>query len=251
MDKLLDFNGKVAVVTGGSRGMGREICLALAERGADIMVVSRKINACEAVASEIEALGRKAVPYACNVSHWDALDDLYAAAYKAFGKVDILINNAGMSPLYDKLTDVTEALFDKVVNLNLRGPFRLMALFGERMKADGSGAIVNVSSTGALTPLPNAEPYGAVKAGLNKLTVSFAWALGPEVRVNCVMPGPFLTDISKAWDMDAFKERAKTEHALQRGGEPEEIVGAVLYLASASSSYTSGTVMKVDGGGRA
>ena len=249
MDDLLDFTGKTAVVTGGSRGMGREICLALAKRGADIMVVSRKIDACEAVVKEVEALGRKAVAHACNVSHWDALDDLYAAAYDAFGKVDILINNAGMSPLYDKLSDVTEALFDKVVNLNLRGPFRLMALFGERMKVDGGGAIVNISSTGALTPLPNAEPYGAAKSGLNKLTVSFAWALGPEVRVNCVMPGPFLTDISKAWDMDAFNAQAQRTIALQRAGEPEEIVGAVLYLASDANSYTTGTVMKVDGGG--
>lgn len=250
MDALLDFTGKVAVVTGGSRGMGREMCLALAERGADVMVVSRKMDACEAVAKEVEALGRKAVPYACNVSKWDELDGLYEAAYAAFGKVDILINNAGMSPLYDKVTDVTEALFDKVVNLNLRGPFRLMALFGERMKAEGGGAIVNISSTAAVHTSPNAEPYGAAKAGLNKLTVSFAWALGPEVRVNCIMPGPFLTDISKAWDMEAFNERAQQDFALGRGGEPDEIVGAALYFASPASSYTTGTVIKVDGGGR-
>jgi len=250
MDALLDFTNKIAVVTGGSRGMGREMCLALAERGADVMVVSRKMDACEAVAKEVEALGRKAVPHACNVSKWDELDGLYEAAYAAFGKVDILINNAGMSPLYDKVTDVTEALFDKVVNLNLRGPFRLMALFGERMKAEGGGAIVNISSTAAVHTSPNAEPYGAAKAGLNKLTVSFAWALGPEVRVNCIMPGPFLTDISKAWDMEAFNERAQQDFALGRGGEPDEIVGAALYFASPASSYTTGTVIKVDGGGR-
>ncbi|MEM6555266.1 MAG: SDR family NAD(P)-dependent oxidoreductase, partial [Pseudomonadota bacterium] len=108
MDQLFDFTGKVAIVTGGSRGMGREMCLALAARGADIMVVSRKIDACEAVAAEVRALGRHAVAYACNVSHWDACDALVEAAYEAFGKVDTLINNAGMSPLYDKLTDVTE-----------------------------------------------------------------------------------------------------------------------------------------------
>ena len=250
MDKLLDFTGKVAVVTGGSRGMGREMALGLAERGADVMVVSRKIDACEEVAGKIKAMGRRAVPYACNVSHWEALDGLYEAAYKEFGKVDILINNAGMSPLYDKLSDVTEALFDKVVNLNLRGPFRLMALFGERMKADGGGAIVNISSTGAVKSTPHAEPYGAAKAGLNKLTQSFAWALGPEVRVNCIMPGPFLTDISKAWDLDAFADRAKSDFALQRGGEADEIVGAALYFASPASTYTTGTVIKVDGGER-
>lgn len=250
LDQLFDFTGKVAIVTGGSRGMGREMCLALAARGADIMIVSRKIDACEAVAAEVRALGRRAVAYACNVSHWDACDALVEAAYEAFGKVDILINNAGMSPLYDKLTDVTEALFDKVIGLNLRGPFRLMSLVGERMQASDGGAIVNVSSTGAVLKTPHAEPYGAAKAGLNKLTLSFAWAFGPDVRVNCIMPGPFLTDISKAWDMDAFNASAKSEFALQRGGEPNEIVSAVLYFASDASSYTTGAVLRVDGGSR-
>ncbi|MEL6782160.1 MAG: SDR family oxidoreductase [Pseudomonadota bacterium] len=250
MDRLFDFTGKVAVVTGGSRGMGREMCLALAERGADIMVVSRKQDACDAVVKEVEALGRRGVAHACNLSHWDACDGLAAAAYEHFGKVDILINNAGMSPLYDKLSDVSEALFDKVIGLNLKGPFRLMALFGERMQADGGGVIINISSTGAVHKLPNAEPYGAAKAGLNKLTLSFAWAFGPDVRVNGIMPGPFLTDIAKAWDMEAFNRSARTEFALQRAGEPDEIVTAVLYLASDASAYTTGTVLTVDGGGR-
>jgi len=250
MDPLLDFTDKVAVVTGGSRGMGREMCLALAARGADVMVTSRKIEACEEVVKEIETMGRKALAYACNVSHWDQCDGLVEAAYAHFGKVDILINNAGMSPLYDKLSEVTEALFDKVIALNLRGPFRLMSLIGERMQSDGGGSIVNISSTGAILKGPLAEPYGAAKAGLNKLTLSFAWAFGPEVRVNCVMPGPFFTDISKAWDMDAFDAAARENFALQRGGEPQEIVSAVLYFASDASTYTTGTTLRVDGGSR-
>ena len=250
MDKMFDVEGKVAVVTGGSRGMGRSMCIALAERGAKVMVVSRKLDNCEQLAEQITQAGGTAVAYACNVSHWQQCDDLYEAAYAQFGRVDILVNNAGMSPLYDKLSDVSEALFDKVIALNLKGPFRLMSLFGERMQADGGGSIINVSSTTAKSASPDSEPYGSAKAGLNKLTQSMAWAFGPSVRVNCVMPGPFLTDISKAWDMDTFNSSARSSYALQRGGQPDEIVGAVLYFASAASSYTTGSVLAIDGGGK-
>lgn len=250
MDKLLDFTGQVALVTGGSRGLGRQMALALAERGADVVIASRKEDACKEVAAEIEAMGRRALPYACHVGRWDELDGLVEAAYEHFGKLDVLINNAGMSPLYDKLSDVNEKLFDSVVNLNLKGPFRLMALVGERMQEAGGGSIINISSTASLNPSPTAEPYGAAKAGLNNLTRSFAFAFGPNVRVNCIAAGPFLTDISKAWDMDAFEARAASSIALERGGQPEEIVGAALYLASGTSSFTTGTIIRVDGGTR-
>lgn len=250
MDKLLDFTGQVALVTGGSRGLGRQMALALAERGADVIIASRKEAVCKEVAAEIEAMGRRALAYACHVGRWDELEGLVAAAYEHFGKVDVLINNAGMSPLYDKLSDVNEKLFDSVVNLNLKGPFRLIALVGERMVEAGSGSIINISSTASLNPSPKAEPYGAAKAGLNALTRSVAFELGPAVRVNCIVAGPFLTDISKAWDMDAFEARARNDLALRRGGLPEEIVGAALYLASPSSAFTTGALIRVDGGTR-
>jgi NAD(P)-dependent dehydrogenase (short-subunit alcohol dehydrogenase family) len=195
-------------------------------------------------------MGRQALAYGCHVGHWDEIEGLVNAAYEKFGRVDILVNNAGMSPLYPKLTDVTEELFDKVVGVNLKGPFRLMALVGERMAAGEGGSIINISSTASLNPSPDSEPYGAAKSGLNALTRSFAFAYGPKVRVNCIAAGPFLTDISKAWDMPAFEANAKANLALQRGGEPEEIVGAALYLASPTSGFTSGTVIRVDGGTR-
>ena len=248
MDELLDFTGKTALVTGGSRGLGREMALALARRGANLVIASRKMPACEAVAKEASALGTQALPYACHVGHWDELQGLADAAWERFGKVDVLINNAGMSPLYPSLGAISEELFDKVMSVNFKGPFRLSALIGERMAAADGGSIINISSTASLNPSPDSEPYGAAKAGLNAITRSFAFAYGPKVRVNCIVAGPYLTDISKAWDMAAFEKRAKANLALGRGGQPQEIVGAALYLASDRSSFTTGTLIRVDGG---
>tara|TARA_B110000003_G_scaffold275847_1_gene319751 strand:+ start:5562 stop:6317 length:756 start_codon:yes stop_codon:yes gene_type:complete len=247
-DKLFDFTGKVALITGGSRGLGKEMALALAERGASVIVTSRKAEACVEVAEQIEAIGGQALAYGCHVGDWDAIQRLVDAAYERFGKVDILINNAGMSPFYEKVSDVTEALFQKVIDVNLRGPYRLMALIGEKMMEGDGGSIINISSTASQNPTPNAEPYGAAKSGLNNLSRSFAYAFGPKVRVNSIAAGPFLTDISNAWDMEQFEERAKDRIALQRGGQPDEIVGAVLFLAGDAGSFTTGGVIRVDGG---
>src|SRR3954447_5983291 len=248
-DPLFDLGGKVALVTGGSRGLGREMVLAFAERGADVIVASRKLDACEAVAREVEErFGRRALAVAANVSDWSQCDALVEAAYGAFGRVDVLVNNAGLSPLYPSLSELEEALFDKVLAVNLKGPFRLTALVGKRMADGDGGSIINISSVGAIRPQPEYLPYAAAKAALNALTEGFAKALGPKVRVNCIMAGPFLTDISKAWDMEAFEARAQATIALQRGGEPNEVAGAALYLASAASSFCTGAVLRLDGG---
>jgi NAD(P)-dependent dehydrogenase (short-subunit alcohol dehydrogenase family) len=246
--RLFDLTGRVAVVTGGSRGLGREIVLAFARAGADVVVTSRKLDACEAVAREVEAeTGRRAVPVGCHVGQWDALPGLVDAAYAAFGKVDILVNNAGMSPVYDRVENVSEALYDKVFAVNLKGPFRLSALFGARMTAGAGGSIINVSSVGSIRPTGDIIPYAAAKAGLNAMTIAFAHALGPKVRVNCIMPGSFLTDATRGWDMEAFNRHAQ-RFALRRAGDPSEIVGAALYLASDASSYTTGAILTVHGG---
>src|ERR1700761_1178650 len=247
-DVVFDLTGRVVLVTGGSRGLGREMAFAAARCGADVVVASRNMDNCVSTAKEIEAeTGRTALAYQVHVGRWGELDGLVEATYARFGKVDTLINNAGMSPLYDKLTDVTERLFDSVINLNLKGPFRLSALVGERMVAAGRGSIINVSSTGAVRPTSDIVPYAAAKAGVNAMTVGLAHAFGPTVRVNAVMPGPFLTTISRSWDMDVFTERART-FPLRRAGASDEIAGAVLYLASDASSYTTGTILTVDGG---
>lgn len=248
MDKVYDMSGKVVLITGGSRGLGRAMALGFAAQGANVAIVSRKLASCEETAKEIEALGVSAFPYAAHVGKWDELEPMVDAVESALGKIDVLINNAGMSPLYPSLDEMSEALFDKVIAVNFKGPFRLSAVVGKRMVANGGGSIINISSTASVRPSATAEPYSAAKAGLNSITQSFAQALGPEVRVNCIMAGPFLTDISKAWDMDAFNQRAQATIPLKRGGQPEEIVGAALYLASDYASFTTGAILAVDGG---
>jgi NAD(P)-dependent dehydrogenase (short-subunit alcohol dehydrogenase family) len=241
---------KVALVTGGSRGLGREIVRAFAERGADVVITSRKLDACVELADEVEGgHGVAALPFACNVSEWGACDALVDAAYERFGRVDVLVNNAGMSPVYPSPDAVTEALWDKVVDVNLKGPFRLTASVGARMAAGEGGSIINISSIAAIRPHGGVLPYAAAKAGLNALTEGFAKALAPKVRVNAVMCGMFRTDIAKAWgDPAAVDELARSTVALQRIGEPHEVVGVALYLASDASSYCTGAVLKLDGG---
>lgn len=253
---IFDMTGRVAVVTGGSRGLGREMVLAFAEQGADVVIASRKIENCEAVAREVEALGRQALPISYHAAEWDAADELTAAVYDRFGRCDVLVNNAGMSPLYPSVDAITESLYDKVMGVNLKGPFRLSAAIGTRMTAavDAGemtcGSIIFVSSIASQRPSPQEIIYGAAKAGVNNLTYGLSRTLGPQVRVNCIVPGPFLTDISKAWNMDAFEATAATSLALGRGGEPSEIVGAALYLATDASSYTTGALIDVNGGPR-
>ncbi len=250
MTNRFDLSGKVAAVTGGSRGMGKEMVLAFAENGADVVIASRKLDACVELAKEVESRfpGRRALPVACHVGKWAECDALVDRIYSEFGRCDVFVNNAGMSPLYPSLVEVGEDLFDKVIGVNLKGPFRLMALVGARMAEGDGGSIINMSSTAAVRPTPTETAYSAAKAGLNAITIAYARAYGPKVRVNCIQPGPFLTDISKAWDLDAFNERAKAGFALQRGGQPDEIVGAALYFASDASSYTTGAILAIDGG---
>jgi NAD(P)-dependent dehydrogenase (short-subunit alcohol dehydrogenase family) len=249
MKNLLDMSGKTVLITGGSRGLGRAMALGFAEQGADIAVVSRKLEACEKTAAEIESLGVKAFPYACHVGDWEALAAMADAVYNRFGKVDVLINNAGMSPLAPSSLETTEALFDKVIAVNFKGPFRLTALVGSRMAAGNGGSIINISSIESVRPRPLTAPYSGAKAALNAITIAYAHEYGPKVRVNCIMCGPFLTDVAKVWaHTDEFKTRAKAEFALQRAGKPEEIVSTALYLASDASSFTAGAIIRVDGG---
>jgi NAD(P)-dependent dehydrogenase (short-subunit alcohol dehydrogenase family) len=249
VSELFDLTGRVALVTGGTRGLGLTIARAFAAAGADLVVASRNESACAQVAAELEGEGGRALPCPCHVGRWDDIERLVETAYEAFGRVDVLVNNAGIAPVYETLATVSEELFDKTLAVNLKGPFRLAALVGERMAAADGGSIINMSSTGAVRPTADIVPYAAAKAGLNAMIVGFADALGPRVRVNAIMPGPFLTTIANGWDLDVLGERTRT-FPLRRAGVAAEIAGAALYLASDASTYTTGAILTVDGGAR-
>jgi NAD(P)-dependent dehydrogenase (short-subunit alcohol dehydrogenase family) len=243
-----DLTGKVILVTGGSRGLGLAMCQAFAEAGASLVISSRKQEACELAAARIgRETGRECLPAACHVGDWEACDRLVERCYEHFGRLDVLVNNAGMSPVYHSLSGVTRELWDKVIGVNLAGPFRLSAVIGERMVQGEGGSIINVSSTASVAPSPLEIPYATAKAGLNNLTAGLAHTFAPKVRTNCIVPGPFLTDISHAWS-DEIRSSIGNMVPMGRAGEPEEIVGIALYLASDASRYTNGAIIKVDGG---
>jgi NAD(P)-dependent dehydrogenase (short-subunit alcohol dehydrogenase family) len=244
MDPLFDLTGKIALVTGGSRGLGYEMVKAFSDRGADCIIASRKLDNCERVADEVRAKGRRARGIEVHAAKWPSIDSMIDRVYAEFGRIDILVNNAGMGPAVAS-HEVTEELFDSVVGLNFKGPFRLASQVAKRMYDGDGGVIINVTSSGSLLPLPYVVPYGSAKAALNAMTRSLAAEYGPKVRVNALSPGPFLTDISKAWTEEA---RTTADNAQGRPGRPEEIVTAALFLASPSSSFTNGALIRIDGG---
>ena len=246
--ELFDLTGKVAVVTGGSRGIGKAVITGFAAAGADVVVASRKLDNCKEVAAEIEsATGRRALPLAFNVSHWDDCDALVEQVYAEFGHCEVLVNNAGLSPLYEDLTSVTEELYDKTHAVNAKGPFRLCALFGARMHAGNGGSIINVSTAGSWRPGHGDLPYAMAKAGLNALALGIIGAYSPKVRANVVLPGAYETDITKAWAPGAV-ERVGETNPMARIGQPTDMVGVCVFLASDASSYVNGAQILVDGG---
>lgn len=244
--ELFGLEGKTALITGGSRGLGRAMARAFAAAGAEVIISSRNQESCDELAGEITSSGGKAHAIAAHAGRWSDVGRLVEDAYDRVGRIDILVNNAGMSPLYPTPSAVSEELFDKVIGVNLKGAFRLTALIGERMVADGGGSIINVSSTGAVRPSGQIIPYAAAKAGVNAMTIGFADGFGPTVRVNAIMPGRFRTDVAKHW---TDEQRSGGNAMLKRVGEEHEIVGAAVYLASDASSFTTASVMTLDGGG--
>jgi len=245
LGELHDLTGKAAIVTGGSRGIGRAIAQRLAEAGADVVVASRKLDACRDAADEIAATtGRRAVGIACHVGRWGDCEALVTRALDAFGRLDVLVSNAGMSPLYDSLDAVTEELYDKTQAVNLKGPFRLGVLAATHMAAHGGGSIVNIGTAGSLMASVHELPYACAKAGLNALTVGLAEAYAPTVRVNAILPGPFRTDATRGWSEGEVGSMVP----LGRVGDPDEVAPLAVHLASAASSFTTGAIIRVDGG---
>lgn len=243
-----DLTGKVALVTGATRGLGLAIAHGLAEAGASVVVSSRKADACEAVSAELASTyGVATMPLPLHVGRWDDIEPAVASVVERLGHLDVLVNNAGIAPRAPSLLEVTESLFDKTIDVDLKGPFRLMAVAGAHMNDRGTGSIVNISSIGADRPSPPEAMYAAAKRGLNALTQAFAQEYAPQVRVNCVMPGAFATDMAEGWD-DDFVTLVTRGLPAGRLGRPEEIVGMVVHLAGDRAGYTTGAVISVDGG---
>lgn len=243
---LLD--GKVALVTGATRGLGRAMAFALSQAGATVIVSSRKADQCEAVAREItEATGTPAHPLALHVGDWDSIEPAVDSIVADHGSIDIVVNNAGIAPLAPSALEVSEALFTKTIDVNLKGPFRLMAVAGDRMARAGGGSIINISSIGAERPSPPEATYAAAKNGLNALTRAFAQEYAPTVRVNCIMPGAFASDMAADWDSE-FLGLVTGRLPAGRLGDPSELAGMVVHLASDQAGYTTGALIPVDGG---
>jgi NAD(P)-dependent dehydrogenase (short-subunit alcohol dehydrogenase family) len=242
------LDGKVALVTGGSKGLGRAMACAFAEAGADVVVASRKADACEEVADEIRAIGRRALAVGCHVGDWLECETLIATAVEGMGGLDVLVNNAGIAPVPPSLGGITEALFDKTVAVNLKGPLRLTALAAEHLRTGGS--VINISSLSSMRPTPHTVVYAAAKAGLNALTRAASQELGPKgIRVNAIVCGPFHTDsFDRSIPTAEIAEAMASRISLRRIAGPEEIVGTALFLASDASAYMTGALLALDGG---
>jgi len=248
---IFDLSGKVALVTGATRGLGRAMAEGLARAGASVAVNSRKAEACEAAAKEIAAAtGRETLAAPCHVSDWDALAPLVERIYERFGRIDVLVNNAGINPTPMPIEQMTPDYWDKLQAVNVKGPLRLSQLVAPRMGKQGGGSIIQVITVGAYIGGPGMGAYTSGKAALRNLTKVMAaeWA-GIGVRVNAIAPGSFMTDMMKgASQLPGFLDGAANLSYQRRIADPEEIVGATVFLASRASSFVTGTVLTVAGG---
>jgi NAD(P)-dependent dehydrogenase (short-subunit alcohol dehydrogenase family) len=246
---LFDLTGRTAIVTGGSRGIGRAMAMGLAAAGAAVVVASRKADACTAVAAEIAAAGGQSLAMPTHVGRPDEITHLVEATVERFGGIDILVNNAA-NPLGGMLTEVTAAAFDASYGVNVKGPMLLGAAAIEHLAASGHGSVINVISAGAFRPGEGLGLYCSGKAALWNLTRVMAKEWAPRsVRVNALAPGPFRTDMmADALAIPDFYDRIVESTLQKRVAEPEEIVGAALFLASDASSYMTGSALGIDGG---
>lgn len=251
MDRI-DFNlsGKVALITGASRGIGEAIAITLADYGAECVLVSRKADALEKVVGTITQRGGKAQAIACHVGQFDQIERLFAEVKQRHGRLDILINNAATNPYFGDMLGADQGVWDKTFDVNLKGPFFMIQHAARLMTESGGGSIVNVSSINGIRPAPLQGIYSITKAGLISMTRAFAKELaGVNIRVNALLPGLVDTNFSKAiMENEMIYDYAVKMIPLGRHAEPREIAGSVLYLVSEAASFTTGSIFVVDGG---
>jgi NAD(P)-dependent dehydrogenase (short-subunit alcohol dehydrogenase family) len=247
-----DLTGRVAVVTGSTKGIGRAVAQGLAEAGASVVVSSRKQDLCDQVAAEIASTtGVQTFGLACHVGDWDAIPAFVDAVVERFGRIDVLVNNAGISPSRAGVSDMTQDLWRKIFAVNLEGPLRMSQCVAPVMRDAGGGSIVNIGTMAAYHAGPAVSAYGASKAALRNITRTMAieWA-DWGVRVNLLSPGPFATEMVEGAEQNApgFKDMIAEGTLLKRVAETHEIVGPVVYLASDASSFVTGDDISVSGG---
>lgn len=250
--KTVDFSldGKVALVTGASRGIGEAIAATLAEYGAQVVLVSRKLDALKEVADKITAAGGAAVPIACNMGQIEQIGKLFEEVQERFGRLDILVNNAATNPYFGEMLGADEGIWDKTNDVNLKGPFFMIQHAAKLMTASGGGAIVNVASVNGISPALFQGIYSITKAAMISMTKAYAQELaGMNIRVNALLPGLTETKFASAlFTNDDIYKHAVEKVPMNRHAVPMEMAGAVLYLASGASSYTTGTCITCDGG---
>ena len=248
--EIFDLTGKVALVTGASRGIGESIARLLAAYGAHVIVSSRKIDGCEAVAKSIRDDGGKATALACHVGEMAQIEDTFASIKKEFGQLDILVNNAAANPFFGHILDTDLAAYEKTVDVNIRGYFFMSVAAGKMMKEQGGGVILNTASVNGISPGVMQGIYSVTKAAVISMTKEFAKECGPlNIRVNALLPGLTETKFASALTSnDKILKTALMTIPLGRVAQPDEMAGTVLYLVSDASSYTTGTTITVDGG---
>ena len=247
---LFDLTGKIALVTGASRGIGEAIARLLAEQGAHVIVSSRKGADCETVVESIQSAGGSAEAIACNIGNMEDIDATFSAIRDNHGRLDILVNNAAANPYFGHILDTDLGAFNKTVEVNIRGYFFMSAEAGKMMKEQGGGCIVNTASINGLQPGPMQGIYSITKAAVINMTKAFAKECAPYgIRVNALLPGLTKTKFAGAlFENEKIHQAALATIPMARHAEPEEMAGTVLYLVSDASSYTTGESIVVDGG---
>lgn len=248
---LFDLSGKVAIITGSSRGIGRSIAIRMAQHGAKVVISSRKAEACEKVAEDIRQAGGQAIVVPCNVSDKAQLQALVDTTVKQWGRVDILVCNAAVNPFFGPSREIPDDAFDKIMAVNIKSNHWLANMVAPGMAERGNGAIIIISSVGGLFGSNTLGAYGISKAADMQLARNLAVEWGPQnVRANCIAPGLIRTDFARAlWENPEISKKATKGYALRRIGEPDEIAGAAVFLASAAGQFMTGQTMVIDGGG--